>query len=124
MRFKWTSIAITIASFTCLFAGCATNTCEATQGKVREFQLKMQAAIDSNKFYPKEAVTERVQGTVTMSFDYINGNKAQNVHVEKSSGSIYLDSAALIAVLQANLPPKPCGMEDIKHFVFTENFSF
>ena len=59
-----------------------------------------------------------------MGFDYIHGNKAQNVQVVKSSGSIYLDAAALMAVLQADLPPKPCGLEDIKHFVFTEDFSF
>ena len=84
----------------------------------------MYSAINKNKIYPAEAVAEHVEGSVRMSFDYINANKATNVKVEKSSGSIYLDAAALISVLRADLPPKPCGLQDVKHFDFEENFSF
>jgi len=84
----------------------------------------MYSAIDSKKIYPAEAVAEHVEGTVEMSFDYGSDNKATNVKVVKSSGSIYLDSAALVSVLLADLPRKPCGLEDVKHFIFTEKFSF
>jgi len=109
-----------------LVAGCGgqrlVKTCNQDEATLHSFQQQMYSAIDSKKIYPAEAVAEHVQGTVEMSFDYISENKATNVKVVKSSGSIYLDAAALISVLRAELPAKPCGMRDVKHFVFMEQF--
>lgn len=81
-----------------------------------EFQATMKAAIDAAKVYPKEAILAGDTGTVTVSFDYVNG-QVSNVKIDKGSGTRSLDRSALQAVLKATLPPKPAELVNIAHFV-------
>lgn len=87
-----------------------------------EFTASMHAAIEAQKQYPKEAILAGDTGTVTLSFDYVNG-AVSNVKVDKSSGSRSLDRAAIQAVNKATMPPKPAELAGISHFVILLNFN-
>ena len=87
-----------------------------------EFQASVKAAIDAQKVYPKESIMAGDTGTVTISFDYING-VVSNIHIDKSSGSRPLDRSAMNAVGKAQMPPKPAELAGINHFVVLINFS-
>jgi len=87
-----------------------------------EFQASMKAAIDAAKVYPKEAILAGETGTVTVSFDYING-VVSNIKVDRSSGSRALDRSAMNAVQKAQMPPKPAELAGISHFVVLVNYT-
>ncbi len=87
-----------------------------------EFQASMRAAIDAAKVYPKEAVMAGETGTVTVSFDYVNG-VVSNIHVDRSSGSRAIDKSAMQAVQKAAMPPKPAELAGVGHFVILVNYS-
>lgn len=87
-----------------------------------EFSASMKAAIDAAKVYPKEAVLSGETGTVTVSFDYING-VVSNIHVDKSSGSRSIDKSAMQAVQKAALPPKPAEIAGQNHFAVQLNYT-
>ena len=87
-----------------------------------EFQASMKAAIDAAKVYPKEAILAGETGTVTVSFDYVNG-VVSNIKVDRSSGSRALDRSAMNAVQKAQMPPKPAELAGISHFVVLVNYT-
>src|SRR5689334_2166598 len=72
-----------------LMAGCGgrplVRACNQDPDTLRDLAERMRDAINNKKIYPAEAVAEHVEGNVAMSFDYVSGNKASNVKVEKSS---------------------------------------
>lgn len=75
--------------------------------KVRDdFYSQLHAAIDAAKVYPREALLSGSTGTVTVSFDFFNG-EASNIRIVRSSGSRQLDRAAMDAVARAHYPPAP-----------------
>jgi protein TonB len=87
-----------------------------------QFAASMKAAIDAAKVYPKEAVISGETGTVTVSFDYING-VVSNIHIDKSSGSRSIDKSAMQAVQKAALPPKPAEIAGQNHFAVVLNYT-
>lgn len=72
-----------------------------------EYLLKVREHIDCFKFYPKEARTRFMRGSVRLSF-YIdeNGTACDIIIFESSSFSV-LDNAARGIILKANPFPKP-----------------
>ncbi|HEY1992695.1 MAG TPA: energy transducer TonB [Gammaproteobacteria bacterium] len=94
----------------------------APENIMAEFEASMKAAIDAAKVYPKEAIIAGESGTVTVSFDYVNG-VVSNVHVDKSSGARSLDKAAMQAVQRAAMPPKPAELAGTSHFVILVSFN-
>lgn len=89
---------------------------------VAEFEAGMKRAIDSAKVYPKEPLIKGVTGTATVSFDYVGG-VVSNIRVDHSSGDRRLDEAAMQAVQNATLPPKPAELAGTGHFVILVDFS-
>lgn len=87
-----------------------------------EFQASMKAAIDAAKVYPKEAILAGETGTVTISFDYVNG-VVSNIKIDKSSGSRPIDRSAITAVQKAALPPKPAELVGVGHFVVVLDYT-
>ena len=87
-----------------------------------EFEASMKAAIDAAKVYPKEAILAGETGTVTVSFDYVNG-VVSNVKIDKGSGARSLDKSAMNAVNKALMPPKPADLAGVNHFTIVVNFS-
>src|SRR5690348_12567179 len=78
-----------------------------------DFQYRMMIAIDQAKIYPWQASENHIQGVATVSFDYLDGGHATNLHVDGSTGNNYLDQAALQAVADAKMPPKPGELSGI-----------
>ncbi len=87
-----------------------------------EFQASMKAAIDAAKIYPKEAILGGETGSVTVSFDYING-VVSNIKVDRGSGSRAIDRSAMTAVAKAAMPPKPAELAGTAHFVVLLNYT-
>jgi TonB family protein len=77
----------------------------------------MMLAIDKQKIYPWEASESHIGGKVIVSFNYMSDGIAKNIHVDASSGNRYLDEAALEAVANAKLPPKPPELSAATHFI-------
>lgn len=68
--------------------------------------------IERNKFYPEQALREMIEGDVLLSFEVSEKGDVRELRVEKSSGSIYLDRAALDCVKRSQpLPPVPKRVE-------------
>lgn len=61
-------------------------------------------------------------GIAVIEFDYVSGDKAENVKVRQPSGDSLLDAEALRSVAAATLPPKPPGMEKFTHFIVAVHF--
>jgi protein TonB len=55
-------------------------------------------AFEQNKHYPRRARRMHRQGLVKVSFTIEQSGKINNIHIEKSSGSIILDKAAIRTV--------------------------
>ncbi|MGH8371131.1 MAG: energy transducer TonB [Gammaproteobacteria bacterium] len=70
------------------------------------FQSELHACIEAGKTYPREALLSGTTGTVTVEFDYFNGDMS-NVKIKRSSGSRPLDRAGIQAVARAKCPPPP-----------------
>ena len=87
-----------------------------------EFAAAMKRAIDAAKVYPKEPLLRGVTGTATVSFDYVGG-VVSDVRVDRSSGDRRLDEAAMQAVQNAAMPPKPAELAGTGHFVILVDFS-
>ncbi|HEV7164925.1 MAG TPA: energy transducer TonB [Gammaproteobacteria bacterium] len=87
-----------------------------------EFQASMKAAIDAAKVYPKEAILAGETGTVTVSFDFVNG-VVSNVKVDRGSGSRAIDRSAMTAVIKAAMPAKPAELAGISHFVILLDYT-
>ena len=94
----------------------------APENIAAEFAASMKQAIDAAKVYPKEAVLAGETGTVTVSFDYVNG-VVSNIKVDKSSGSRAIDRSAMQAVQKAALPPKPAELAGLNHFAVVLNYT-
>lgn len=89
---------------------------------LKMFQLQMLEAVDKKKVYPKEAVIAGEQGVVVVGFDYAGGNKATHIYIWKGATKS-LNKAAMLAVADADLPPKPPGFEDIINFSVAVKFA-
>ncbi len=87
-----------------------------------EFVASARAAIDAVKIYPKEAILNGETGTVSVSFDYVNG-VVSNVKVVKSSGSRAIDKSAVQAVQKAAMPPKPAELAGQSSFTIEVSYS-
>jgi TonB family protein len=62
--------------------------------------------IERNKFYPQEALRNMIEGDVILSFDVSENGYVKELRVEGSSGSIYLDRAAIECIKKSQpLPP-------------------
>lgn len=75
------------------------------------FEYNVYAAINLQKYYPKESLIRGAMGNTTVDFDYLDG-KASNIVLAKSSRDKDLDKASLSAVTRATLPaalPKDAG---------------
>lgn len=73
--------------------------------------------IERNKFYPQEALRERAEGEVLVSFEVSRDGKATELKIEKSSGNLHLDRAALQSVVKAQpLPPLPHKVKIVLRF--------
>lgn len=82
-----------------------------------DYFSQLHAAIDAAKVYPREAVLSGATGTVTVSFDFNNG-QVSNVHIDRSSQTRSLDRAAMDAVERAHYPPPPPQLANqTLHFV-------
>jgi len=87
-----------------------------------DFTAGMLRAINARKVYPKVSMLKGETGETVVSFDYVGG-VVSDVHVDRSSGSRELDQAAIQAVRNAALPPKPAELAGLDHFVFTLVFT-
>lgn len=70
------------------------------------FYAEIHAAINAAKQYPRDAILAGATGTVTVSFDYKDG-QVSNVTIARSSGNRSLDRAAMQAVRTAQMPKTP-----------------
>lgn len=62
--------------------------------------------IERNKFYPQEALRNMIEGDVILSFDVSENGYVKELRVDGSSGSIYLDRAAIECIKKSQpLPP-------------------
>jgi TonB family protein len=62
--------------------------------------------VERNKFYPREALRNMIEGDVILSFDVSENGYVKELRVEGSSGSIYLDRAAIECIKKSQpLPP-------------------
>jgi protein TonB len=87
------------------------------------FESELHACIDAAKAYPREALLSGETGTVTLEFDYFNGDM-NNVEIKRSSGSRPLDRAGVQAVARAKCPPPPPQFQNQKfHFIIPIQFS-
>jgi TonB family protein len=75
-------------------------------GPLEEFSYEQKIAVDKAKLYPRNAILDGAQGVSIVFFDNVDG-KAANVHLIKSSGDKSLDTAAVQAVSDAQLPTPP-----------------
>lgn len=96
----------------------AIQTTQPSGSLLSGFSAIMLKAINDQKVYPKVSLIKGETGVATVSFDYVGG-VVSNIHVDRSSGSHELDSAAIQAVQKAVLPPKPAELAGLNHFVFT-----
>jgi TonB family protein len=104
-------------------AGCAEHPKAADKQEVlATFQQEMRQAINAEKRFPYGASDTDARGEVTIDFDYMDGGKADNMEITKSSGNAYLDHAALMTVYFAKLPPEPPELKGITRFRITVNF--
>lgn len=92
------------------------------QGLVNDFARLMLHAINEQKLYPKGPMLKGETGQTVVSFDYVDG-VVGNIRVDKSSGIQELDDAAVAAVQNATLPPKPAELANLTRFVFTLAFN-
>lgn len=82
-----------------------------------DFYLALKAVIDAHTQYPPAARAQGIYGTARISFTYPNG-KADQAHVEQSSGSTVLDIAALRAVNDSRFPLPPLtGLQNRQYTV-------
>ena len=72
------------------------------------FSYAEATAIDARKFYPKQALLEGAEGSVVVSFTYLDG-KVSDVAIATSSKDKSLDNAAIQAISNARFPPPPPG---------------
>jgi periplasmic protein TonB len=94
---------------------------QASADVADDFSHMMLRAINQQKVYPKLQLVKGVTGETEVAFDYVDG-VVSDVHVVRSSGSYELDQAAMRAVQQAVLPPKPAELAGLDHYVFTLAF--
>ncbi len=75
------------------------------------FLAELHAAIDAAKSYPRQAILSGTTGTVTVGFDYYDG-QVSNIRIDRSSGDRALDRAAMDAVARARYPQPPPQFQD------------
>ncbi len=61
--------------------------------------------IEKNKFYPREALREMIEGDVILSFEVSENGSVKELMIEKGSGNIYLDRAAIDCVKRSEPLP-------------------
>lgn len=86
-----------------------------------DFYSALKAVIDAHTQYPAAARAQGISRTTRISFTYVNG-KADQAHVEQSSGSAVLDAAALRAVNDSLFPLPP--LTGLQNRQFTVNVRF
>ena len=94
---------------------------DSDAGQRQLYALKTKMAIDSRREYPSAAAGE--QGTAIVEFDRSDDGKATDVKVYRSSGNPELDSAAIAAVQNADLPAIPAALDGLRHFIISVRFS-
>jgi len=112
--------ALILAAALLLGAGCTNSNVQLAghyPKPVADFQYQMLLAIEKEKVYPWEASGSHIEGKVIVSFNYLGDGVARSIHVDDSSGNRYLDEAALKAVANAKLPPKPPELSAAEHFM-------
>jgi TonB family protein len=83
---------------------------------------EMRAIINAHKAYPSDAVQARVEGASVISFDY-KGGKPLRIHVDRSSGYVSLDKAAIAAVGDSLFPVLGSEMKTASHFQVEVDFT-
>lgn len=80
-------------------------------GQSEDYIGKLRAEIERHKFYPRHAKRLNQEGAVTLEFTLAADGSVSQVTVLKSSGSRWLDEAALQAVNSArSVGPSPQGL--------------
>ena len=74
---------------------------------IKEYYEMIRLKIQSNKKYPENAKTGKVQGIATVRFQLFPSGKAKTIKITTSSKSKILDKAALNAVKSSSPFPKP-----------------
>jgi len=95
---------------------------QASADMADDFGRAVLAAINAQKVYPRVSLLKAETGETVVSFDYVDG-VVSNIHVDRSSGSRDLDTAAVQAVQRAVLPAKPAELAALDHFTFTLVFA-
>jgi TonB family protein len=94
---------------------------DSDAGQRQLYALKTKMAIDSRREYPSAAGGE--QGTAIVEFDRADDGKVTDVKLYRSSGSQELDSAAIAAVQNADLPAIPAALDGFRHFIISVRFA-
>jgi len=88
---------------------------EVKDGGIPDELLKK---IERNKFYPQEALREMVEGEVVLSFEVSEKGNVKELRIEKTSGNIFLDRAAIECVKRSQpLPPVSDRVEIVLRYI-------
>lgn len=105
-------------------AQAALTGAQADPGLAEEYRNAVRNHVSRFVFYPQDAATVRLRGTVTLHLALLRNGQVRNVWIERSAGADTLDAAALVAIQRAApMPPIPAGLPDTLELALPIDFS-